>query len=374
MKFSFNRNALINEISIAQEIISTKNADTITSFVSLATSNNMLTIKAVDPNMNFQANIPVETEIDGTAIVFCPKLMSILSLIPEGDVSFEIEQKESIQIAVIKHSTKKIRFTLRCGDVAKFPQIENFGDVEFFDIPAKDLKEMITHTIFAVGTDMERLMLTGVHFEKSGNDLVLVATDRGRVAYEARPLLADVPELKPIIVPPKVLNIVAKHASDEGSISLAITEKCIIFKFSNYVISSNLIDAVYPNFRRIFPENSPFKFIVQLDEFQAAVKRISVMSEDKDRDKVRIFFDIVPGLLSIHAASDLGEAREEIPCQYAGENVSLAFKTKHIEDAIKNMDSESAAFEFSEAGKGVILRTEPASTCLNLIVSIKTIG
>ena len=190
----------------------------------------MLTIKAVDPNMNFQANIPVETDIDGTSIVFCPKLMSILSLIPEGDVLFETEQKESMQIAVIKHSTKKIRFTLRCGDETKFPQIENQNDVEFFEIPAKDLKEMISHTIFAVGTDQERLMLTGVHFEKSENDLVLVATDRARVAYEARPLLADVSELKPIIVPPKVLNIVAKHSSDEGNISLSITEKSIIFK------------------------------------------------------------------------------------------------------------------------------------------------
>lgn len=366
MKFSFNRNALINEIAIAQELISTKNADSIVSYISLATDGNLLIIKAVDSQMNFQAKIPVETEEEGNAVVYCPKLMSILSLIPDGDVTFEVQSKDNLQIALIKHSVKKIRFSLKCKDTEQFPEIEKFGDVEFFDVPSKEFKEMVAHTAFATGNDETRLAMTGVYFEKDNDKLVLVATDSGRLAYEAKPLLAEVEKFNSLIVHPKILNIVAKHSSDEGTISIATTEKNIIFKFSNYILSANLIIAKFPNYKRVIPESLPSKFQVQLSEFASAIKRISVMS-----DQVRIFFDITPGVLSIHSTSEMGEAREEIPCQYAGENVTIAMKTKHVEDAIKVMDSDDVVFEFIASDKGVLVRPEPAASYLNIIMPMK---
>ena len=48
MKFTFDRNAMINEISIAQEIISTKNALSVLSNVLLIAEGGTLTIKATD--------------------------------------------------------------------------------------------------------------------------------------------------------------------------------------------------------------------------------------------------------------------------------------------------------------------------------------
>lgn len=73
MKFSFDRDALLKEISIAQEIIATKNAISILSNVLLAAENGSLTIKATDIKVNFETRIPVDVIENGSTTVFCDK-------------------------------------------------------------------------------------------------------------------------------------------------------------------------------------------------------------------------------------------------------------------------------------------------------------
>ena len=92
MKFTFEKDAMIKEISIAQEIISTKNAGSMLSNVLLIAENNTLTIKATDIKVNFQTQIPVNIDIEGTTTVYCDKFMGILQSLPEGDVEFIQEE------------------------------------------------------------------------------------------------------------------------------------------------------------------------------------------------------------------------------------------------------------------------------------------
>ncbi len=363
MKFSFSKNALINEISIAQEFTG-RNAASALSSVSLIAENGELLIKAADRKMNFQARIPVDVQEEGTATVFCSRLMTILASLPDGDIEFEIQNSDNLNEAVIKHTTKKIRYKIRCRDEAvEIPEIE---DAAFFDVPAKDFKEMILHTAYAVSTDEKRYFLNGVFFEKDDENLVLVATDSRRLALDERPIFGEVSDFSSIIVQPKILNIVAKHANDEGAISIAANDRIITFKFSNYVLSANLTDGTFPNYRRVIPENQPHKFIADFGEFSDAVKRINVMG-----DAGKMFFDITPGVLSVHANGEQGEAREEIPCEYADESITIAINPKYIEDALKVMDCGKIAFEFSEALRGITLRPEPAESYFNILMPMQ---
>ncbi len=363
MKFSFERNALINEISIAQELTG-RNAESSVSSVSLTATNGELIIKAADNKMNIQAKIPVETEDEGTAVVFCSKLMNILTSLPDGEIDFEVQQKDGLRVALIKHSSKKIRYTIRCRD--NFVEIPDSGAEDFFDVPVADFKKMILRTAYATSTEEKRYFLNGVFFEKEDEKLILVATDSRRLALDAEPLMGDVASFSPIIVHPKMLNIVAKHAPDEGSLSISANERSITFKFSNYILSASLIDGSFPNYRRVIPDNQPHKFIVDFSEFLDAVRRINVMV-----DEGKIFFDIKPGVLSISANGKQGEAREEIPCEYADEDITIAINSKYIEDALKVMDTERVAFEFSEALRGVTLRPEPAQGYFNILMPMQ---
>ena len=190
MKFTFDRNAMINEISIAQEIISTKNALSVLSNVLLIAEGGTLTIKATDIKVNFQTKIPVDIEEEGSTTVLCDKFMGILSALPEGEIEFLLKDNDNLVSAVIRHTSKKIKYQLNCTSQDKFPEIAVAEKVSFFEVPAKELKSMITQTSFAVSDDETRYFMNGVYFEKKEDKLVLVATDGRRLAYAEKAVLA----------------------------------------------------------------------------------------------------------------------------------------------------------------------------------------
>ena len=369
MKFTFDRNSMINEISIAQEIISTKSAISILSNVLFIAENNTLTIKATDIKVNFETKIPVQIEEEGSTTVFCDKFLGILSGLDEGEIVFDLQQKDNQTVALIRHSTKKIKFQLKCQSQEKFPEFPVDENVPFFEVPSKEIKKMIAQTSFAVSADETRYFMNGVYFEKKENKLVLVATDGRRLAYASKEFPEGISDFPSAIVHPKVLNIVAKHLSDEGNISIAIVDKMIFFRFANYELSSTLIDGQFPNYMRVIPETQSFNFKVQKNELVESLKRTSIMV---DKKAGRIFFNICPGVLRITSQeSDSGDAEVEIPCEYAGDEITIAMNYRYIEEPLRVVNSDRITFEFTGEMKAVTLRPEPAEDYFHIIMPMQ---
>ena len=88
MKFTFDRDAMILEVAIAQEIISTKQAGSILSNISLSASANTLTIRATDVKVSFETQVPVQVLEEGETTVYCDKFMGILTSLPSGEIEF----------------------------------------------------------------------------------------------------------------------------------------------------------------------------------------------------------------------------------------------------------------------------------------------
>ena len=109
MKFTFDRDAMIKEIAVTQEIISNKSPSSILSNILLIAENNTLTIKASDSSVNFITKLPVDIQEEGTTTVISDKFMSILSASPSGEIEFD--QKDII--ITIRPKAKKIKFQLK---------------------------------------------------------------------------------------------------------------------------------------------------------------------------------------------------------------------------------------------------------------------
>ena len=111
MKFTFDKDAMIREIAIAQEIISTKQVAEIRSNVALYAYNNSLTIKATDSKVNFETTLPVQIQEEGETTIYCDKFMGILTSLPEGEIEFNqpVENGNDQAITVIITCWKSIR-------------------------------------------------------------------------------------------------------------------------------------------------------------------------------------------------------------------------------------------------------------------------
>ena len=363
MKFVFDKKTLVDEISVAQKIIATKNNATVYSNVYLEAGDNVLTIKAADSRGTFQTKIPVETVEKGSAMVFCDKLMSILASIPDGEAEFSLQEKD----AVVKSLMVKLKYKLKSMLTDIYPDFVSVDDKSFFSVPAKDFKEMVKKTSFAVSVDTVRYFMTGVFFEKKDNKFVLVATDGRRLSFSAKEV-PDLGDFTSVIVPAKVLNIVIGELSDEGSVDIAITEKNIFFKYGNRIFSANLIDGQFPNYNRVIPASHTGEFVVSKKEIDKAVKHISVMT-----DKVqKILLGVNSGVCSISSVSeDFGEAKEEIDCQYTGEEFTFAINSKYLADFLKVALDEDITFEFTDELKAVVLKQKSSEDDIYIIMPMQ---
>jgi DNA polymerase-3 subunit beta len=276
----------------------------------------------------------------------------------------EFEQKDS-KIS-IKPAKKKIKFQLRSIASDKFPEFPKANVDNSFELSAKDFKEMINQTIFAVSDDEIRYFMNGVLFEKQENRFIMVGTDGRRLAYIDIEAETNAQDFTGVIIPPKILNIILKRAGDEGLIFVSLSDNMIFFKFGAYQFSSVLIEGQFPNYRRVIPESQSHSFVLNRFEMIDALNRVSLMVEQKSR---RIYMGISSGTIFISSEeSDIGDAREEISCKYEGDDVSIALNYRYIEEPLKAMNDDEVIVYFTEANRAITIKPVPERNFFHIIM------
>ena len=353
MKFKCNKNSILNEISITQDIISSRNALSILSNVLLEADNNLLTIKATDLKIGFETQIPVSVEESGSTTIFCDKFLGILRAMPEGDINFCIEKQKLI----ISSEDNNIVFQLKIIDAEKFPALKKVSEKSYFSVPQKDFIEMITQTSFAVSNDETRYFMNGVFLEKKGNGFIMVATDGRRLSFIKKEFDAVPENIESCIIPVKILGLIKKLATGEGEFLIAFSEKTFFIKFDNNKIYSNLIEGQFPNYQRVIPEKQEQEAILSKENFISAIKRVSVLVEQKSK---RIFMKFYSGSVDIYTEeTDIGTAKETLSCEYSGPDFTLIINYLYLLEPIKVMEEENVSFKFSDPSKAVTVSSVP---------------
>ncbi len=365
MKFSCEKDIIIQEISIAQEIISSRNALSILSNVLLVAENDSLTIKATDLKVSFETVVPVHVENPGSTTVFCDKFLGILRNLPSGNIHFELSEGH----IHITPQAKKASFKLKSIGPEQFPELQMISSEQYFTLSQADMNEMISQTIFSVSDDETRYFMNGVYFEKTDGYVVMVSTDGRRLSYAKKLLQSEIPDFQGVIIPPKILHLIKKLTSGEGYLDIAVTEKNVWIKFDNRKLYSNLIEGQFPNYRPVIPEFQRFEITTSKGDLLEALRRVSLLVEQKSR---RIYIDVDCDILSLRSEEiDLGTAQEEIACRYSGESTRIALNYLYLIDPLKEMDEDTVKILFTEPNRAITLRPEKNEDYFHIIMPMQ---
>ena len=365
MKFTCERSVLLKEIAIAQEIIASKNAISILSNIYLEAVNDSLIIKATDMKVYFETVVPVTVLEPGPVTVFGEKFLNILSSVPDGELEFE----QKGPVVIIKTSVKKVRFQLKSIASDKFPEFP-VSSAAYFELPIKDFREMVIQTVFAVSDDETRYFMNGVFLEKAEDKIIMVATDGRRLAFISKAAGNHISDFAGIIVPPKILNVITKRAGDEGLISISVTDKTIFIRFGSYSLSSVLLEGQFPNYRKVIPETQTNSLSVNRSEMLDALRRVSLLVEQKSH---RVYMGLAPGIMSVYSEeSDIGAAKEEIPCKYDGEEVAIAFNYRYIEEPFKVINDDEISIHFTGATKAITITPIPEKDFFHIVMPMQS--
>lgn len=365
MRFSCDKNVILKEISVAQEIIAARNALSILSNVLLQTDGDSLTIRATDLKVSFETRIPVSTDTPGAATVFCDKLLGVLRTFPDGNVQFVQENDEPLLIT----NGSTININLHSISADKFPEIAVTDESDYFPLPQKDFMDMVSQTIFAVSDDETRYFMNGVYMLKSEDRLAMVATDGRRLSYIYNIPEHQLSEFEGIIIPPKVLNLILKLGSGEGEIRLAVADKTLFAVFDNQKITSTLIEGPFPNYSRVIPENQEYEIQVKRRELMDGLKRVSLLAEQKSK---KIHLSVEGTKLTLRSEeSDIGVAEESMECRFEGPPSTFGLNHLYLSEPLKAIEEDEICLKFTEVGRAITMVSVPEAAYFHILMPMQ---
>jgi DNA polymerase-3 subunit beta len=366
MKFTCNKEILLKEISIAQEIISSKNAILILSNIYLEVVKDKLIVKAKDMKVNFQTEVPITVIEEGSTTVYGDKFFAIISSFPYDEIEFS--QKENI-IIIKPITSKKPEYKLKSIASDKFPAFP-VSTEPFFEMPIKDFREMVQQSAFAVSDDETRYFMNGVYLEKNEGKINMVATDGRRLAFIGKSADKKINDFQGVIIPPKILQTIVKRSGDEGLVYISISDKMIFINFATYQFSSVLIEGMFPNYKKVIPEEQSFSLSVRREEMLNALRRVALMVEKKSH---RIYLGVSSGKMAVYSEeSELGTAEDEIRCKYDGEEITIALNYRYLEEPFKIMTEEEIKIRFSSATKAINIEPVPEKDFFHIVMPMQS--
>jgi DNA polymerase-3 subunit beta len=342
MEITIERKSFLDGIQQIQSVVERKNTIPILSHVLIETKEAGISITATDLEVSIQTFLPASIEQPGSITLSAQKLFEILRELPEAIVHLKTEENHWATIRC-QSST----FRLAGFPKVDFPELPAVKTDDTFGLEQNTIKSMIAKTSFAISHDPNRNALTGSLFLLDDSGLFMIATDGHRLAVTTKPRPEGYAFKNfEVIVPFKTILEVKKLCNSEEPITIALGNNQIIFSEEYTTLISRLIEAQFPDYKQVIPKVVQYHVEVNKEALHRAVRRVSLLSNEKSR---LIRFMITPDLLTLICNDpDLGEAKEEIPVKYTGDEIAIGFNAKYVIDFLSVVEGENISIEFND--------------------------
>lgn len=345
MKFECEKIMIEQEINHAKQINSSKNSYDLYSHILLKLEGSLLTLKATDSNFSFETCIPVLGYENGEAVISSDKLLSLLQVRTQKTVIFE-KKENRLEIKTEKESSKINLSYLKIasGNELNFPPVKK--KEEGLKLTQKKLYELITQTSYAVSTDENRPMLTGICLKIKDNTLHFVSTDGNRLALAKQENVSYNEVIH--ILPLKGLNFIKNLLNAEGEVQIVFEDNRVFFNFDRYYLSLGLIAGTFPTYENIIPEQQEEEIILSKSEFLESLKMASIMTDQRSK-RIFLSFKDTSLIISSEETED-GFTESEIVLKSPIKNsMRLAFNGDYLMQALKVVEGNEIIFSFTNA-------------------------
>jgi DNA polymerase-3 subunit beta len=349
MKFNLPKETLLRKTQVVQSAISTKSSLPILSNILIEALESSIVFTATDLDIGIVSTEQIKPQVQGFVTIPAKKFFDIIKELPEADIAFSVKKNNLVHI-----EGPQCVFKIMGLPKDEFPQLPEFKDKDSITMEQKKLKSMLSMTNFAMSKDETRYVLNGILFTIKPNCLRLVATDGRRLAMAETKAQFPKAQERKIIVPAKTVNELNKILADEGTVKILFGENQVLFDVGPTKVVSRLIEGEFPNYEQVIPKEAKEKVRVLRDKLLAATKRVALFT-NSDSMAVRVELSKDKMVLS-KSTPYLGEAREEIEIDYKGKDLAIGFNPDYLVDVLKNIDQESAQFEFVDTEKPGVMR------------------
>ncbi len=373
MKFTIDREQFLKGLMIAAKAIGSKSPIPVMSNVKIKMCEKGLELTGSNSEVTIQTTIPfriaekeiIRDENFGETLVANKFITEIVRRLEGQEVTFEV-----LDETIAKISDGKSDFKLNSVKAEEYPDIDLEMIGAKFQLSYVNFKELVDQTAFAASTRDQRPILTALNLEAVDGELTATATDSARLAKKT--IRLDEKLSFTANVPAAVMTEVAHLLDDDDSlITIAISEKKVVFSLNGTLVTTRLVNGEYPNTRHIVPHGFSYFLEANSQELIAAMERVSLLSVDRENVvKITMTEDSVE--ISTKS-SQVGSATEKISTfQYTGDRLEVSFNSSYVMQAIKAAKCEDVTIAFLGEMKPFVIKNVKDESHVQLVTPVRT--
>ena len=366
MDMTVHRESLLKPLQAVSGVVEKKQTLPILSNVLLTVKDNQLFLTGTDTEVALVGCVSVAACRSGTTTVFARKLFDICRTVPEGaTLRLTVEGN----YLVVRSGESSFKLNTLAAD--EFPDLEVIEYPVKFTLKQSQLKSLFSRTYFAMGLQDVRHYLNGTFLDISQNTIKSVAADGHRLAlttiHDER--IGEGVEARVILPRKSVLELIRLLSGDaDGDVTVCIAESRFQVTTSDFIFTSELINAQYPDYNRLIPQGTTVAE-GEREAIKQALTRASILCNEKFRG-VRVGLE--PGMLRITANnSDQEQADDAVSLAYEGTKMEIGFNVAYLLDVVSAISAKTIRCIFTDPNNGVLIEATEGDHCLYVVMPMR---
>lgn len=373
MKFTINKEVILNQLLIVQKALSTKTPAPYLQGIKLEVNQNELIMITSNSEISIKLSLKDDSlVVEETGEVLIPGKYFVEIIRKLDGVKLDMSVIDNNMLRIVAGNSD---VTLNMLNVEDYPQIDFILNDNPIKMDSKVLKTVIRQSTFAASTIENRPILTGVNIRVDGQKLVAIATDSFRLSQK----FIDIPtnfENMNVVIPARSLDELIKILETPlDEVLIHLDNKSILFEYGNVLFQSRLLDGNFPETSRLVPLEFPIIIKFNKNDLAVAIERASLLSSREGSSSIVKLYLRTDNVIEITSNSpEIGKVTEEVyPLEKAiGVSIKIAFSSKYFLDALKTFVSEQVLVKFTGEIRPFIIEGEMDPGLIQLILPVRT--
>jgi DNA polymerase-3 subunit beta len=345
MELTVPKKDLLKLVARMQGVAERKSTMPVLSNVLLAVDGpSALRVAATDLYLALVGRVTVDVSKGGSVAVSAKDLLERVRMMPEGPIHLSSQDNAT---TTIKAAGSARRYTLRGMPGDDFPPLPAPSEgAPTLSLEVDALQELIAKTHFSISTDETRAHLNSALFEWDGDVVRMVTTDGHRLS-KMEVKVGGRQASATMLIPLKAVQELRRLCDDiaaegkEGAkaqVQIAQSGSSAFFQGGGMSFAVRLVDAQFPPYAQVIPQNSEKVVRVPRSAFAEALRAVSIAASERTGG---VKLAVAKGTMRITTESpESGEGFDEIPVDYAGPAMTIGFNAKYFLDVLSALDDD----------------------------------
>ncbi|MCF8054102.1 MAG: DNA polymerase III subunit beta [Deltaproteobacteria bacterium] len=371
MKFTIDRNVIINGVQKVLGVTDKKTTSPFFNNLHLIASREGITVKATDVEVSVVVFMPARVENEGSVLLVARRVYEMLKEMQGADEVVFIQGDDML-------------ISLQCGNALykiqglndeEYPLISVELQEEVASVASNRLVDMIKKTINSASNEAMRRNINGMFLEcdVEKSCLRMVGTDGNRLSlFNAEAVLGSGKMVKGLIIGKKGAVELKKNLEGlNEEVLIGLNGGFIVFKTRQMLMQLNTIEAEYPDYRRVIVLAQSSPLVVNKEEILRSLRIMRVVA---DVSYTGVIMDISNKCIKLSSVdANVGEAKDEVVVDYAGTDINVSYNVHFLIEAIEGAESVDVLLDLGAEGKPLFVKETVGDNYLAVVMPVRLV-